>query len=66
MEPILRSRGDCARRAGISERHLDRLLKAGNGPRITRLGGRVLIRDDHFREWLDDCSAETPANGGAA
>jgi predicted DNA-binding transcriptional regulator AlpA len=31
-----------------------RLMKAGQGPKLTRISERRLgIREDHYREWLD-------------
>lgn len=43
-----------ALKVGYSTKHLERLIKAGVGPRVTKLGPRRRgIRADHFREWLD-------------
>jgi predicted DNA-binding transcriptional regulator AlpA len=42
------------RMCGISEITGHRLLKKGQGPRVTQLSTRRLgIRSDHLREWLD-------------
>jgi predicted DNA-binding transcriptional regulator AlpA len=43
----------CAARAGMSERHLERLISLGEGPPIIRLGVRKIgIADEDFSAWL--------------
>jgi len=38
---------------GISRATLYRAVKAGTGPRITKIGGRTLIRAETAREWAE-------------
>jgi hypothetical protein len=46
------TRDEAAKIARISPRHLDRLIAAETGPEVTRIGRRVLISSDSFREWI--------------
>jgi predicted DNA-binding transcriptional regulator AlpA len=40
--------------SGFSPRTGHRLIKSGDGPKITRLSDRRIgIREDHYQEWLD-------------
>lgn len=50
------TRREAATRARISLRLLDKLIAAGTGPTVTRIAGRVLIREQHLAEWLDGCA----------
>jgi excisionase family DNA binding protein len=45
--------GEAAALAGISKRYMEMLIADGSGPAVTRIGRRVLIRDDRLREWID-------------
>lgn len=44
---------ETAERARVTQRTLLSHIAAGTGPTITKIGRRTLIREDHFREWLD-------------
>ena len=44
---------ETAERARITTRTLMAHIAGGTGPTVTKLGGRALIRDDHFLAWLD-------------
>ena len=44
---------ETADRARITQRTLLSHIAAGTGPTVTKIGRRTLIRDDHFREWLE-------------
>ena len=41
-----------ADRVGISPRHLRRLIAKQEGPAVTRLGARTVIRHEALAEWL--------------
>jgi hypothetical protein len=43
----------------VPERTFDRILAGGDGPTMSRIGFRVLIREDHLAEWIERC-AEVP------
>ena len=45
--------GETAKRARITHRTLMAHIASGIGPTVTKLGGRTLIREDHFLAWLD-------------
>jgi excisionase family DNA binding protein len=36
----------------VSRRHLQTLLKKGDGPPVVRLGRRMIIRSEALRQWL--------------
>jgi len=66
MEPhsFLRA-AEAAEQCRMRPSTLERLIRTGRGPRITRLGGKVLIRSDHWREWLESgVGAELPESDG--
>jgi hypothetical protein len=49
-------------------RSLDNWWHDGGGPTRTRVGGRILVREDHLRAWLESCvevptAPLDPANG---
>ena len=52
----LLTRGEAAKRARICVRTLHTRVKDETGPRVTRIGGKVFIREDHLNEWLDSLS----------
>jgi predicted DNA-binding transcriptional regulator AlpA len=60
MSHTLLTKREATARARVSERTFDRILASGDGPTVTRIGSRVLIREDHLAEWIERC-AETPA-----
>jgi excisionase family DNA binding protein len=41
-----------AKRLGISRSHLYELIRAGKGPRVTRLGRRTLITEQELERWI--------------
>jgi predicted DNA-binding transcriptional regulator AlpA len=56
QQPLLRvfSFNKFCELSGFSPRTGHRLIKSGDGPKITRLSDRRIgIREDHYREWLD-------------
>lgn len=46
----------------ISRTHLYELIKAGKGPRLMKLGRRVLISAEAASEWRHRIEAETSAS----
>lgn len=44
---------ETAARARITRFTLMSHIAAGTGPTVTKIGRRTLIRDDHFREWIE-------------
>jgi excisionase family DNA binding protein len=54
--PVL-TKPEAAARARVHLRTLERRIEDGTGPRVTRIGRRVLIREDHLAEWLDRCAS---------
>lgn len=56
----LRSLPNAARRLGISDFHLRRLVRAGNGPVTVDIGtGRFLFTDSDLDSWVE--SRKTPS-----
>ena len=53
MVPICMRLPEVAQHARITLATLHRLLRAGGGPTVTRIGGRVVVQEDHYRAWLD-------------
>jgi len=51
---------EAAEQANISRRLLDRQIKQGTGPAVTRLGGAVRVRSDELQAWLERCTAPQP------
>ena len=51
---------EAAEQASISKRSLDRQIKQGTGPAVTRLGGAVRVRSDELQAWLERCTAPQP------
>lgn len=51
------TKDEAASRARISRRFLDKRIKAGNGPAVTRIGARSLVRSDELQAWLERCTA---------
>jgi hypothetical protein len=49
----MHSVGEAAGLAGISKRYMELRIAGGTGPDVTRIGRRVLIRDDRLRAWID-------------
>jgi len=51
---------ECALQCDWSLKHFERIVASGKGPKVTKLSPkRRRIRTDHWREWLDKCTAET-------
>lgn len=59
MSHTLLTKKEATQHARVSERTFDRILASGDGPTATRIGSRVLIREDHLAQWIDRC-AEAP------
>lgn len=53
MTHTLLTRREAAARARISLRSLDSQLQGASGPPVIRLGGRVLIREADFNDWIN-------------
>ena len=51
---------EAAAKYGGSELTLRRMVDSGRGPIVTRIGGKNLVREDHFREWLESCATTAP------
>lgn len=65
MSHTLLNKREASQRARVSERTFDRVLASGDGPTVTRIGGRVLIREDHLDIWIERC-AEPPIQKAAS
>lgn len=53
---------ECALQVGWSSKHFERIVKKGEGPRVTKLSPKNRgVRTDHFREWLDARAQEAEA-----
>ena len=55
MDNLL-TRIEAAKRSRISVGTLDSILKGGNGPKVTRVGKKIFIREDHLSQWIDSLS----------
>ena len=50
-----------AKKIGMSERHVQRLVAAGRGPVLTALGERIkVVTDDDADTWLAECRELPP------
>ena len=49
----LLNKDEVAKMIRISAVTLDRLVSRGEGPPVTRVGGRVFFREDKLREWIE-------------
>jgi hypothetical protein len=58
----MHSVGEAAALAGISKRYMELRIAEGTGPDVTRIGRRVLVRDDRLRAWIDQQTEETIVN----
>ena len=56
---------EAADRARISRWMLDKQIRAGTGPAVTRIGGSVRIRDDELQAWLERCTAPSSSHPAA-
>lgn len=56
---------EAAEQATISKRSLDRQIKQGTGPAVTRLGGAVRVRFDELQAWLERCTASRQERAAA-
>lgn len=63
-EIILLTRKEAADKLRLSLSSFDRLLAAGKGPIVTRIGGKIMIMEDHLRQWIE-AAAEAPGKGRA-
>ena len=57
---------EAADRTRISRRMLDKQIRAGTGPAVTRIGGSVRIRDDELQAWLERCTVQRPTHPATA
>jgi hypothetical protein len=50
------------REAGIpiEKRSIDRWVRLGTGPIVTRIGGRPFFKLEHIQEWLKACEGRRP------
>ena len=55
---------EAAERAKISRTMLDKQIRAGTGPAVTRIGGSVRVRSDELQAWLERCTV--PQQGATA
>jgi hypothetical protein len=55
--PVVFTKPEAAAKVRINLRSLERRIEDGSGPRVTRIGRRALIREDHLVEWLDRCAS---------
>lgn len=53
MVPVCMRLAEVARHARITLATLHRLMRAGDGPVVTRIGGRVVVQEQHYRNWLE-------------
>lgn len=60
VSPLL-TKGEFGRYVRLSDRQVDRIIKGPDGPRVTRLGGRVFIARRDADAWLDSCADKTVA-----
>jgi hypothetical protein len=55
--PDLLTREEFAARARCSPRKATQLLHGPDGPRVTKIGGTLFVRVDHFKDWLERLSS---------
>lgn len=60
------SREEFARAHGIGLTLLHEMIKAGNGPRLMRVGRRVLISMEAAADWRREMEARTAAQAAEA
>jgi hypothetical protein len=53
---ILLNKTEASDRVRCCVRSLDKLLAAGRGPPVTKIGGKILIREDHLDDWVRSLS----------
>lgn len=53
------TKDEAAKQARISRQMLDKQIRNGLGPAVTRIGGAVRIRDDELQAWLVRCTVPT-------
>ncbi len=63
---------EVATKARIGRTTLAEMLARGDGPRVTRIGGRVFVRADRLDDWIESCteasapvSSSSPQSGAA-
>jgi hypothetical protein len=54
---VMHTVAEAADLAKISDRYMQIRIADGTGPDVTRIGRRVLIRDDRLRKWIDEQTA---------
>jgi len=58
MHPILLPTKEFAARIHSSQKTARHILRDENGPKVTRIGRRLFVREDHFLSWLDSRTSE--------
>ena len=53
---------EAAAKAGISKRYMEIRIAEGTGPEVTRIGRRVLVRDDRLDAWLEQLTVGQEAH----
>ncbi len=53
MDFELLTKSEAAERVRITPRFLQKRIAAGDGPELTRIGRRVLVRSDRLQSWLE-------------
>jgi hypothetical protein len=63
MEHIitLLNKAEAAECARIKPVTLDKLIKAGKGPAVTKVGGRIFFQPVHINTWLQSRVSQTRA-----
>jgi predicted DNA-binding transcriptional regulator AlpA len=55
LDVKLLPRMEVAKMLGRSRSGFEALVNSGRGPRLTRIGGNVFVREDDLAEWLEAC-----------
>lgn len=58
------TKDEAAKQARISRQMLDKQIRLGAGPAVTKIGGAVRVRSDELEAWLERCTvphAQQPA-----
>ncbi|WP_415430076.1 helix-turn-helix transcriptional regulator [Acetobacter malorum] len=61
-ESKLLSLDEVAHLARVTSRTMRKYLSENKGPVMTRIGGRVFVRRDHFESWLASCAVSQNAS----
>lgn len=63
METEALTVAEAAKCARLSRAGLYKLLRAGEGPRVAKLGRRTVVLRSSLRDWLCQCEAATAQPG---